>query len=165
MIEQSQKKRTPTKEKTPLHPRAPRYTLQVQDHPILRFKTESTGPKSLHTRLIDLSESGLAFIVPTQSCPELGEKIKMELTPPNSPPVACFGMVQRIQKHRSYDRTGELQTFRLVAVEFLNLPPAQRQQIAQGLYEQFQKQYKAYRKEQRWKRLLWFWHQIIGKRL
>ena len=118
-------------------PRAPRYSVEVSDHEILRFAQGPSGAKTKHTRIMNLSESGLSFLCPFNWAPDEGEIIKIQFQPPNAESIACFAQVIRIQHHESVDSQGQLQKFKLVAVEYQGLPPAQRQSLSQGLMTQF----------------------------
>lgn len=144
-----------------LYPRAPRYTIQVSDNHIVRFAHQPRGSKAMHTRIIDLSESGMAFIVPVLSAPKLDENIKIEFNAPNCDPVACFAKVVRVQKHQSYNSVGQAQVFRLIAVEFQNLHNKQREQIAQGLTQEFKNNRKKYEREQMLFKIQWFVKSVV----
>jgi len=127
-----------------LYPRAPRYIIEVGDNEIVRFAHMPRGSKTMHTRIINLSESGLAFLVPYLTAPQEGEKIKVEFTAPNTESIACFAKVIRVQVHRTYHSGREPQTFKMVAVEFEELHPKQRQLLSLGLQQQFQKKQAEY---------------------
>ena len=139
-----------------LYPRAPRYVIQISDDHIVRFAHQPKGSRAMHTRIVDLSESGMAFVVPVLSAPKLDEKIKVEFNAPGCDPIACFAKVVRVQHHKSYNSIGQPQVFRLIAVEFQNLYEAQRQQIAQGLTEQFKRQQKSYARKQFFLKVQWY---------
>ena len=139
-----------------LYPRAPRYQIEVGDHQIVRFAHMPKGSKAMHTRIVDLSESGMAFLVPYLTAPQEGEKIKLEFTAPNTESIACFAKVARVQVHRTYHKSRTPQTFKLVAVEFQELHPKQRKMLASGLRQQLQKKYAQYKRDQIWNRFVWF---------
>ncbi len=139
-----------------LYPRAPRYEIELGDHQIVRFAHMPRGSKAMHTRIINLSESGMAFLVPYLTAPQESEQIKVEFTAPNSEPIACYAKVVRVQVHRTYHKTKQPQTFKLVAVEFLELHPKQRQMLASGLQDQMQKKYRQYMRDQAWNKFVWF---------
>lgn len=144
-----------------IYPRAPRYTVQVDDNHIVRFALQPKGSKAMHTRIINLSESGMAFIVPVLSAPKDDETIKIEFKAPHCDSMACFAKVVRIQKHISYNGHGQPQVFRMVAVEFQGLKEAQRRQLAEGLAEQFKKLRKDYEWEQFWLKLEWQFFNLL----
>lgn len=144
-----------------LYPRAPRYTIQISDNHIVRFAHQPRGSKAMHTRVIDISESGMAFIVPVLSAPKKDESIKIEFNAPNCDPIACFAKVVRVQHHKSYNSIGQPQVFRLIAVEFQALHQKQRQQLSQGLTEEFKKNRKKYEREQKLLQLKWMVKSLI----
>ena len=138
-----------------LFPRAPRYEIEAGDDPVLRFAHKPKGSKPMHTRIVNLSESGMAFLVPFNSAPAEEQEIKLEFNAPNCPSIACFAIVRRVQIHRTYNGRREPQMFKLVAVEFKNLHPKQRQILSQGLTEQFRNKQIEYERNQRWLKLEW----------
>ncbi|MEM7645640.1 MAG: PilZ domain-containing protein [Pseudomonadota bacterium] len=139
-----------------LYPRAPRYMIEVGDNEVVRFVAGPRGSKAMHTRIVDISESGMAFLVPFSSSPNEGDEIKMEFNAPNTASIACFAKVQRVQIHKAFSKRGEVQTFKMVAVEYKNLPPEQRKQLADGLNKQFAKKRLHYQREQMWLKAQWF---------
>lgn len=139
-----------------LYPRAPRYVIEVGDNETLRFAHMPRGSKIMHTRIVNLSESGLAFLVPYLTSPQEGEKIKVEFSAPNSEPIACFAKVVRVEIHKTYHFDHRPQTFKLVAVEFVSLPSQQRQMLASGLNSQFKAKQRQYQREQFLLQIQWF---------
>ncbi len=137
-----------------VYPRAPRYMIEVGDNEVVRFAHMPRGSKAMHTRILNLSESGMAFLVPYLTSPNQGEKIKIEFTAPNTEPIACFAKVVRVEVHRAYQGRRK-QTFKLVAVEFENLHPKQRQMLSQGLTEQFRKKQSEYQRQQFLLKIQW----------
>lgn len=139
-----------------LYPRAPRYQVEVGDNQVVRFAHMPRGSKTMHTRILNLSESGMAFLVPYLTAPQEGEKIKVEFTAPHSEAIACFAKVVRVEIHRTYHKTRNPQTFKLVAVEFENLHPKQRQMLAGGLQKQLLRKHRQYKRDQAWSKFVWF---------
>jgi hypothetical protein len=139
-----------------LYPRAPRYKIEVGDHEIVRFAHSPRGSKTMHTRILDLSESGMAFLVPYLTAPQQDEQIKVEFKAPHTESIACFAKVVRVEIHKTYHKTREPQTFKLVAVEFLNLHPKQRELLSQGIQKQMRQKYAEYRRDQLWTQFVWF---------
>ena len=139
-----------------LYPRAPRYEIDLGDNQVVRFAHMPKGSKTMHTRILNLSESGMAFLVPYLTAPEMGEKIKVEFTAPNSEPIACFAKVVRVEIHKTYHNNRKPQTFKLVAVEFENVHPKQRQMLSTGLQKQIVQKQKEYQRDQAWNRMVWF---------
>jgi hypothetical protein len=148
-----------------LYPRAPRYVIEVGDHQVVRFAQLPKGSKTMHTRIINLSESGMAFLVPYHTSPEPEEHIKVEFSPPNAQPIACFAKVVRVELHKTYSEDQRPQTFKLVAVEFVQMHPLQRQLLAQGLTEKFRENFEQFKKEQFWLKWKWrlsrLWNRLV----
>lgn len=109
----------------------------------------------MHTRILNLSESGMAFLAPYLTAPEQGEKIKVEFTAPSTDPIACFANVTRVELHKTYHLSREPQTFKLVAVEFDGMHPTQRNRLSKGLRAQMQKKLSQYKRRQVWNKLVW----------
>ena len=143
-----------------LYPRAPRYEIELGDNEIVRFAHKPKGSKAMHTRIINLSESGMAFLVPYLTAPQQDEKIKVEFTGPNSESIACFAKVVRVQVHRTYHKARSPQTFKMVAVEFENMHPKQREMLSKGIQLQFRKKHAQYKREQLWLKIQWFFISI-----
>ena len=139
-----------------LYPRAPRYTIEVGDHQLVRFSGSPQGSRAMHTRVINISESGMAFLVPYLTAPQKGTQIKVEFNAPNTPPIACFAQVVRVETHRLYHPEHKAQVFKLVAVEFVKLHPKQREMIASGLHQKIREKYEEHQRIQRWNQLHWF---------
>lgn len=146
-----------------IYPRAPRYTIELGDQQIVRFAKSPKGAKAMHTRIIDLSESGMAFLTPYNAAPEVSEKIKVEFTAPNSDPIACFANVARIQIHKTYSHDQKPQSFKMVAVEFENLHAKQRKMLADGLVAQFKKKRAQFQRQQMLLKLKWTAHLVASK--
>ena len=144
-----------------LYPRAPRYVVELGDNEIVRFAHMPRGSKAMHTRIINLSESGMAFLVPYLTAPQEGEKIKVEFSAPNSESIACFAKVARVQIHRTYHNGQKPQTFKMVAVEFQNLPAQQRKMIADSLNHQFKKKHAEYKRQQIWLKAQWLFNSLF----
>lgn len=138
-----------------LYPRAPRYVIEVGDNPIVRFAHMPKGSKSMHTRIVDLSETGMAFLTPFLHAPKVEEEIKIEFHPPNTAPIACYAKVVRVQTHRTYNPKREPQIFKLVAVEYKELHPKQRKMLAEGLYLQILKKQQDFSRKQLLLKMQW----------
>lgn len=143
-----------------LYPRAPRYVIEVGDNEVVRFAHSPRGSKTMHTRIVNLSESGMAFLVPYLTAPLEGERIKVEFTAPNSESIACFARVIRVQVHRTYHAGREPQTFKMVAVEFQSLHPKQREMLSQGLQQQFSKKHQQFKRQQFVLKINWLLNSI-----
>lgn len=139
-----------------LYPRAPRYSIELGDNPVVRFAPLAKGSKIMHTRIVNISESGMAFLVPYLSAPQSGDTIKVEFNAPNCESMACFAKVMRVQIHRAYFKDAEPQEFKVIAVEFQQLHPKQRQMLSQALTQQLNKKQKEYQRQQMFLKVQWF---------
>ncbi len=84
-------------------PRAARYVLRPGDTAQMRFslfKHHGSGGIE-ETILINLSETGAAFLVDNGHAPALGEKIKVEIPIPHGETIAWFGRVVRVQEYQT----------------------------------------------------------------
>lgn len=129
--------------------RAPRYVLRADDLQFLRFAPEENADNIYSTRFINVSETGLAFLVERDLVPNLGDVIKIEFPVPNSDTIAWFARVIRMEE---YERGGWRPRHRrsdeiLVGVRFLDLPEGHRKHIRKGLEEKFLEALKQNRKE------------------
>ncbi|MCB0379556.1 MAG: PilZ domain-containing protein [Bdellovibrionales bacterium] len=139
----------------PLYPRAPRYVVQLDDNQVVRFAAFPKGSQAMHTRIINLSESGMAFLLPLLDNPKVDDVIKVEFQPPGSQAIACFAKVVRVENHKSFDSFHSHQRFKLVAVTFLELPDKQRRMLAEALGKKFVDLRKRYRREQWMRKVQW----------
>ena len=128
--------------------RAARYVLSYEDNTIVRFAAYPKGAKTHQTRVVNLSETGMAFLLPFLDNPKDDELIKVEFKVPNGGTMACFAKVIRVETHQTFNQASQRQQFKLVAVTFVDLPVAQRQMIREGLLKEFEKMSKEYTKEQ-----------------
>lgn len=136
-------------------PRAPRYVLSFKDNTVLRFAAYSQGSKKVHTRIVNLSESGMAFLLPMLDNPKMDEVIKVQFEAPHGSSIACFAKVVRIDTHRVWDNHQSPKTFKLIAVHFINLPVQQQELIRSGLSKEFKKQRRQYQIQQNINKSLW----------
>ena len=86
----------------------------------------NTRGHSTATKVLNLSESGLAFEIHPDHSPSEGDVLKVEFDVPNQSRIACFATVTRVE-------TAEL--LHHVGLQFRNLPGAYRRLLAQGLSE------------------------------
>lgn len=121
-------------------PRAPRYVLRPTDRNTMRFSLEHTiGEGGIEqTILINLSESGAAFLVSAGADPRVGERIKVEVPIPGGDQFAWWGKVVRTSEYEpnrwsfGHDRfAGENKI--LIALKFDELPESGAKAIRSGL--------------------------------
>ncbi|MGE0762675.1 MAG: PilZ domain-containing protein [Bdellovibrionales bacterium] len=122
--------------------RAPRYVLRPNDNQMLRFSPNNTSNRSFSTQLMNISETGLAFLIDRGHCPSIGEFIKVEFPVPGGEQIAWFGKVVRLEEFsrhpwwsdkRNSEHTGDV----LVGIQFHQLPDGHRQAIRVHLQARF----------------------------
>jgi hypothetical protein len=128
--------------------RSPRYVLRPQDRNSMRFSLENThgfgGIES--TFLINLSETGVAFLVEPGQQPLMGDRIKVELPVPGTEneQIAWWATVRRIENYEptSWYIGNRANPFLenpkiLVALHFEQLPEGHARLIRRGLKQSF----------------------------
>lgn len=122
-------------------PRAPRYVLRPNDKHMVRYAPEhSRGPMAVHkTKLINLSETGLAITMDANAAPRVGERMKVELPIPGvEGQLAWWAIVVRVQLQESNWWTVDADEDNvLVALRFQELPDGHRKAIQSGLEAKF----------------------------
>lgn len=125
-------------------PRAFRYVLRPQDKNAMRFSlNDPHGPSAINqTLLVNLSESGVAFLVSPDTRVQMHERMKVEIPVPGGEQIAWWGTVVRLQEYepRAWMFGGD--PFRddpkiLVAVRFDDLPEGHTRAIRKGLEQSF----------------------------
>ncbi len=123
-------------------PRAPRYVLRPNDERFLRFAHHDDRSNSYATRFLNLSETGLAFVIDRDTAPQIGDIIKIEFPVPGDGQVAWFARVIRIEEyvaekswHRRLDQS--LDDYVVVGVRFHDLPVGHQNAIRAALNHKF----------------------------
>jgi hypothetical protein len=139
-------------------PRAPRYVLKAPDRNVMRFGLASLrGPAHVeHTTLVNLSESGAAFIADDSADINVGDTIKVEVPIPGGDQIAWFAKVVRIEVFyerswfhpRSSDGSNQI----LVGLRFDSLPEPHTKAIRKGIEASFLKAIQ----DQQLRRLLYY---------
>jgi len=88
--------------------------------------------------IIDMSESGMAFLVNRDHIPRLGENIMIEFEVPSKEQMACFSRVIRIEEIPRRDLWKYPERNVIVAVTFMNLTRGHRKQLNHGLNKKFE---------------------------
>jgi hypothetical protein len=124
-------------------PRAPRYTLRPNDNRLMRFAHQEEKGIAHTTQFLDISMTGLAFVIDREEAPFIFEHIKIEVPLDGEETIAWWAKVIRVEEyapHKWYmpkDAFGDDQTKCLVAVTFENLPEGHVARIKRTLEVKF----------------------------
>lgn len=119
--------------------RAPRYTLTQGDDRYLRFVRAADESRSVTTEFLNISLTGMAFLVDPSTAPEIGEVVKFELPVPGEQHrVAWWGEVVR---RTAYEPTTWWEKRRqpindqrlVIGVRFAELTASHRDLIERGI--------------------------------
>lgn len=128
------------------HNRAFRYVLRTQDNHDMRFALESMAGEAgiERTILLNLSETGCAFLVDPGVEVAMGERIKVEIPVPQGERIAWWGRVVRIEEHEPNGWLFSSDAFRgdakvKVGVRFEPLPEGHSRALRKGLEQSFMK--------------------------
>lgn len=133
-------------------PRAPRYILRPSDSQILYFAQKNENGIKHPTRIVNVSTSGIAFLVTKAEAPRIDDHVKIEFPVPGGEQVAWWARVVRIESYSdsrwwsqndSFDSSHEV----LIAVTYVDLPSGHRKDIQQALQNRFHELQKQHRKE------------------
>lgn len=125
--------------------RAPRYVLRPHDNQMLRFSSNSDQNRSYSTKLMNVSETGLAFLIDRGSSPHIGEFIKVEFPIPGGEQIAWFAKVQRLEEFTHHpwwssklnlEHRGDI----IVGVHFHEMPEGHRAAIREHLEARFREE-------------------------
>lgn len=128
-------------------PRAPRYVLRPDDNQMIRYALPHEKNNPYTTKFINISQTGLAFIVSQRSLregfPHVGEKIKLEVPVPGGDQFAWWATVIRIEEYQNPWRRFESDHFMhenqvMVAVRFDELPNSHYALLKSGLSQRFE---------------------------
>jgi hypothetical protein len=152
--------------------RAPRYVLRTGDNQMLRFAPQRGLNRTYSTQFVNVSESGIAFIVDPRSAPRLREVIKLEFTVPGGEQIAWFGRVVRLEEFHnsrwwSSKSDGSDDREILVAIHFHDLPQGHLNAIRMHLQGKFRqvahdwkmarmRRAKSFLKEHAWQLVIYF---------
>jgi hypothetical protein len=126
--------------------RAYRYVLRPQDRKDMRFSLQTAEGVSgvEQTTILNLSETGCAFLVSANSPLHIGEKIKVEIPIPTGDQIAWWGRVVRVQEYEPRSWVFGKDPFRenahlMVAVVFEQLPEGHSRALRKGIEQSFMK--------------------------
>jgi hypothetical protein len=125
-------------------PRAPRYVLRPEDRKTMRFSLQHTlGAAGIEeTILLNLSETGAAFLAPAGMRFEMGDLIKVEIPVPNGDQVAWWGRIIRLEEYEPRQWLFSRDPFRdiamtMVGLRFEKLPEPHTRTIRKGIERSF----------------------------
>lgn len=128
-------------------PRAPRYVLRPEDNQMIRYALPNEKHNPFTTKFINISQTGLAFIVSQQALsngfPFVGESIKVEVPVPGAEQFAWWAKIIRIEEYENPWKRFESDAFWnenlvMVAVRFDNLPQGHAEILQAGLTKKFE---------------------------
>jgi len=115
--------------------RAPRYILNAGDEKIVRVASRDRKKNQIYQmEIIDVSETGMSFIVNWNYLPQIDEVLKVEFpVPGDQRKVAWFARVVRLESHN--ERPQEMRHFSgiKVGVEFIDMPKGHLRTLKSGL--------------------------------
>lgn len=113
--------------------RSPRYQVRENDGIRMRFFSAKTK-RIVPVDVVDISDSGVAFVTNVKHAPKIGEVLKVDFNPPGSMQIACLARVVRMEepvrdsKHSGYDKIK-------IAVTFHNLPMSYQRLLTESISE------------------------------
>jgi PilZ domain len=115
--------------------RAARYVLNAGDEKLVRVASRDRKKNQIYQmEIIDVSETGMAFIVNWNYLPQIGEILKVEFPVPGEQrKVAWFAKVMRLENEN--ERPPEMRHFSgiKVGVEFIDMPKGHLRTLKAGL--------------------------------
>ena len=93
--------------------RSPRYVVNTGEQKVLRFSRGGSRKKIAKTRILNISDTGMAFWVDGRAIPHIGEIIKVEFEVDGR--VTRYGRVVRLESPSELTSINDIQ----VAIEFL----------------------------------------------
>jgi hypothetical protein len=124
--------------------RPARYVLRPEDRSIMRFSLlQQHGEAAVHeTVMLNLSETGVAFLMDPGRHPKVGENIKVEIPIPGGEQIAWFGRVVRVQEYTVSRWAVRKDPFHnkpkvIVGLRFERLPEAHSRALRRGLEQSF----------------------------
>jgi hypothetical protein len=126
-------------------PRSARYILRPQDRNIMRFGLEDSHAGATDIRqtlLVNLSETGAAFITDSRRGLHIGERIMVEIPVPQGEQIAWWGTVTRLQEYQPRRWFQDTNSFFdepkiLVAIRFDHLPEGHTRAIRKGIEKSY----------------------------
>ncbi|MCB0421665.1 MAG: PilZ domain-containing protein [Bdellovibrionales bacterium] len=138
--------------------RSPRYTIQPKDEKFLRFVHKNEKNRSYTTQILNISATGLAFVVDQDCAPSIGDTIKVEF-PVGQERIAWWAQVARLERYSRqpwWQHPIGLQQIKaepliedeiLVGIFFKDLPEGHSDHIRKELERKFQDMVRSERTE------------------
>jgi hypothetical protein len=127
---------------------------------MLRFSVAGDESNSHVMKVVDISMSGMAFVVDRDKSPFIFDRIKVEIPLKDNQQVAWWAKVTRIEEyapHKWYMRESDFpdDSQVLIGVHFDELPPAHAKAIHEAITERF-KNLETERRAEYVKAMAWF---------
>ncbi len=117
---------------------APRFRFSDKDKEVVRF-INSRHSRIMSTVIIDISETGIGFLVPARLAPRIGEIIKMDFAPLGSVRMACQGIVIHMEAPPNNTGWGRFPGTVKVGVQFWDMPRAYSKALSELLEGAFER--------------------------
>lgn len=88
----------------------------------MRYAGMETRGISLKAQILNLSTTGLAFIVDSKHAPSIGEMLKLEFSLPGGRQIAWFATVVRLERKNEWSPEFGRREYTLVGLRFRQLP-------------------------------------------
>lgn len=146
--------------------RSSRYTLRPQDKNLMRFSLETSGSGKgaiQETILLNLSQTGVGFLVDAATAPHMGDRVMVEIPVPSGDQVAWWAKVVRIEEFvpkRRFSQRDEFFEDRkfIIGLRFEALPDAHSAALRKGIEDSFLK----IMRDQRY--LNWLYYKTVARR-
>lgn len=135
-----------TNSKSKFITRSPRYIISDEDDNIIIFTSDQKNSTSCRADCLNISGSGLGFIVENDYAPDFGEIIKLDFNIPNQNKVSWWGRVVRLSEYSEekwWKQNKKYENLVFVAIHFHDIPDGQREQIEDVLRIKFRNIQKA----------------------
>ncbi len=126
--------------------------MRPSDSQVLSFSREKERGTKHETRIINLSSTGIAFLVDRSEAPRIGDHIKIEFPIPSGSHVAWWARVVRMESYsdqRWWENKDSFDSPRqvVVGIQYIDLPDGHRRDIQKGLENRYKELKQQYLKE------------------
>lgn len=127
--------------------------LQPSDNQLMRFSSDKSPGSIFKTKLVNLSETGAAFLVDHSLSPKIGDIVRVELPIPGHNQIAWMGRLVRMEAYSNQSWWSDPDPFAddeklLVAIHFEELPSGHQKAIKAGLEKRFLEELRERRRRQ-----------------